>query len=48
MALDFSLIERVALKYLEDHPEVIERLVASLIDKLVTKLSNPNPNTPKA
>lgn len=39
--MDFSFIERLVIKYLQDHPEVIERLIHALVTKLLDRLEAP-------
>lgn len=33
------ILERILLKYIEDHPEVIEQLVTNLFDRLVKQIA---------
>lgn len=36
--MNLEFIEKLVIKYLEDHPEVIEKLVEKLIQRLLDKL----------
>lgn len=36
--MDLAFIEKLAIKYLEDHPELIEKLINDLFGALVKKI----------
>jgi hypothetical protein len=38
--MDLSFIERAVLSYLQKHPEVIEKVIHALLDKLVARLND--------
>lgn len=42
--MDFSFLEKILLNYLESHPDVVEKLIAALVDALVKKLEGAKSN----
>lgn len=42
--MNLAFLERVVLQYFEKHPEVIERLVEALIQKIVAQLEAHQPS----
>lgn len=36
--MDFSLIERILLKYVKSHPELVANLIEKLLDRLIARV----------